>query len=410
MSEKLCIHKSLPELRISGVNKADNVFIVNEIKNEKLKSFERCLLEVFGDSDKLDLHRSHSLGYNSRKVKTNLNVEKSTIELKELSIENQQQLEEDLDSGLCSANEDTENHKKISGSPTSENNQASNFQSELKLKTKEIREKIRRRDLSRLNTNKSVTFKHSRNAIHGYSALDGGYFWKRRNKISYNSELNNLRSFKNTLNSRHLTKTKFDFCSEIKEEETNNTAELDEALKPESSESNTKTLMNSIESVFHKKQGHHNNSNAAVAVATAAAAATSEAINDKTLQKLIDIVIPPLIVSSNFDLTSSDNVAELSLIMHQHLNEASSGVKLDFNSLTSKQPDSEANNEIMRTCLGYLDHINKKHTKERQRQAIRNKISGVVLLALVFFVVFGLGIVMSIYLVKSLTHVIKQNN
>jgi Fe2+ transport system protein B len=165
--------------------------------------------------------------------------------------------------------------------------------------------------------------------------------------------------------------------------------------------------MNSMESIFHKKQNINPNAVAATVIATAAAAATSVPTNDETLQKLFDIVMPPLVVSTNFDLNNTEDVAELSLMMHQHLNEASSSTQRDFNSLNRKQPDIEANEHIMRTCLGYLDYINKKHTRERQIKVIRNKISGVVLLTLVFCMVFGLSIIMSIYLVKSLTGIMK---
>ena len=409
MNEKLCYYKSLPELRNHDLFNRDILFIVNEINDEKIKALDGNSLDFTEDSDKSELHRSHSLGYNSRKIKTPpkaySNCEASNIELKEVKSDNQQQLEEDLDSGLCSANEDTENHKKIQVSPSNENN----IQSELKLKAKEVCEKIRRRDLSRLNSNKSITFKHSKNnVIHGSFMVERGHFGKRRNKISY-TELNNLRSFKTKVNGRRLKKIDFDFCSEIKEEETITIA--DEVVKMEynflSVDKTTKSLMNSLESVYYKKPNLHENAAAATVIATAAAAAASVP-NDETLQKLIDIVIPPLMNSSNFDLTRTDNVA-LSLIMHQHLNEASTAVKMEFNSLNSKQPEHiEANEQIMRTCLGYLDHINKKHTRERQIQAIKNKISGIVLLTLVFLMVFGLGVIMSIYLVKSLTDIMKQ--
>ena len=404
MCEKLCNYKSLPELRKHGLLNRDTLFIVNEINDEKIKNFDGNSLDVLEDPDKYELHRSHSLGYNSRKIKTPVknysDCEVPNIELKEVQVDNQQKLEEDLDSGLCSANEDTENHKKVPVSLVDENN----LQSELKLKAKEVREKIRRRNLSR--------FKHSRNnVIHGSFMVErGGYFGKRRNKISYNSELNNLRSFKNKLNGRRLKKIDFDFCSEIKEEET--ITIVDEATKVENNhlcvDNSTKSLMNSLESIYYKNPNLHKNAVAAVNIA-AAAAASASVPNDETLQKLIDIVIPPLINSSNFDLARTDNVA-LSLIMHQHLNEASTAVKLDFNSLNSKQPEQiEANEQIMRTCLGYLDHINKKHTRELQIQAIKNKISGIVLLTVVFLMVFGLGVIMSIYLVKSLTDIMKQS-
>ena len=342
---------------------------------------------------------------------TNGNAKQLNTEIKELAIQVQQPvLEEDLDSGLCSANEDSENHKAIGVAPADENN-IGNFQSELKFKAKEIREKIRKRDFSRLNSMRSSTFKYSKNnVIHGSLLSERGFYLKRRTKVFYKSELNNFRSFKHKFDGHRLKKNNFEFCSEIKEEEITTVTETLDNNKSDINQLNvvefqTNSLVNSMESIFHKKAA------AATVIATAAAAAASVPTDDETLQKLMDIVMPSL--PTNFDLVKTENVAEIkneTLLMHQHLNETSSAVKMDFNSLNKKNPDIEANENIMRTCLGYLDYINKKHTRQRQLQVIRNKISGVVLLTLVFVLVFGLGVIMSIYLVKSLTGVMKSNS
>lgn len=62
----------------------------------------------------------------------------------------------------------------------------------------------------------------------------------------------------------------------------------------------------------------------------------------------------------------------------------------------------QINDQIMRTCMGYLDYVNKKHNKERHIQKVRNKISGFVLLTLVFLMIFSLGLVMSVFLTKAI--------
>lgn len=51
--------------------------------------------------------------------------------------------------------------------------------------------------------------------------------------------------------------------------------------------------------------------------------------------------------------------------------------------------------------MGYLDYINKKHNRERRIQIIRNKVSGFVLLTIVFMLILGLTLVMTIFLARA---------
>jgi hypothetical protein len=59
--------------------------------------------------------------------------------------------------------------------------------------------------------------------------------------------------------------------------------------------------------------------------------------------------------------------------------------------------------------MGYLDYINKKHIRERRVQAIRNKISGFVMLTVVFLLILTLALIMAFCLTKALTKIIKKN-
>jgi hypothetical protein len=64
------------------------------------------------------------------------------------------------------------------------------------------------------------------------------------------------------------------------------------------------------------------------------------------------------------------------------------------------------NEQIMRTCMGYLDFIKTKHVKQRRLQAIKNKISGFILLTVLFLFLIALGLVMAISLTKTISKVI----
>lgn len=58
--------------------------------------------------------------------------------------------------------------------------------------------------------------------------------------------------------------------------------------------------------------------------------------------------------------------------------------------------------------MGYLDYINKKHSRERRIQIIRNKVSGFVLLTIVFMLIFGLTLVMTFFLARAFTKMLKK--
>lgn len=58
--------------------------------------------------------------------------------------------------------------------------------------------------------------------------------------------------------------------------------------------------------------------------------------------------------------------------------------------------------------MGYLDYINKKHSRERRMQIMRNKVSGFVLLTIVFLLIFGLSLVMTFFLARAFTKMLKK--
>lgn len=94
--------------------------------------------------------------------------------------------------------------------------------------------------------------------------------------------------------------------------------------------------------------------------------------NVDSIQKLIEIVIPPLLMSSDFNLNQEK-------------------------SLTSTNTN-QTNELILQKCLIHLDNLKEKHLKDRKIKIIQHKISGFVLLTIVFIVVFFLACSMSIYL------------
>lgn len=186
-------------------------------------------------------------------------------------------------------------------------------------------------------------------------------------------------------------------------------------------------ILNSLEYLINNSKSNFNTKLAIANIAAAAAISESEQSNSNTgeaaLQTLImDLVVPPHAVSSQFDLssTASTDPIDFSLIyQHQMANDNLNNLSLP---LGSKQPvdynnnfnnsfntKKQINEQIMRTCMGYLDYLNKKHSKERRIQTIRNKISGFVLLTIVFLMIFGLALVMAFFLTKSLTKMITQN-
>lgn len=179
--------------------------------------------------------------------------------------------------------------------------------------------------------------------------------------------------------------------------------------------------------------------NTKLAIANIAAAAAQSDLdenfnfsssNHTLLQTLLmDLMAPPIAVSSQFDLSSTASTepvdVDISLIyQHQVTNESVTASNLNNTQISgSKQVElnqtfnnsfntnfvalnnnkKQVNDQIMRTCMGYLDYINKKHTRERQIQTIRNKISGFILLTLVFLMIFGLALVMTFCLTKIIT-------
>lgn len=60
--------------------------------------------------------------------------------------------------------------------------------------------------------------------------------------------------------------------------------------------------------------------------------------------------------------------------------------------------------------MGYLDYINKKHNRERRIQFIRNKVSGFVLLTIVFLLILGLALIMTFVLGRALTKMFKKSS
>ncbi|CAF0919779.1 unnamed protein product [Brachionus calyciflorus] len=139
---------------------------------------------------------------------------------------------------------------------------------------------------------------------------------------------------------------------------------------------------------------------------------------------LIDLIQPPLAVSSQFDLSSTastDHIdIDLSMVYQNQgdnlLNntQISSSKQMDINQTFNNSLNSnylnankkQINDQIMRTCMGYLDYINKKHTRERRIQTIRNKISGFILLTTVFLLIFGLAMLV----LFSLTNVLAKTD
>lgn len=163
---------------------------------------------------------------------------------------------------------------------------------------------------------------------------------------------------------------------------------------------------------------------------------------------LMELVSPPLAaVSSQFDLSSAEscepvagvelqfnlqnqlnsenNLANNSNSVYNKLPVDSSSFNLNgnstnvntnsntntignVNSTNSANSKKQLNEQIMRACMGYLDYINKKHNRERRIQIIRNKISGFVLLTLVFLLIFGLALVMTFCIGKAFSKMLNK--
>jgi hypothetical protein len=204
---------------------------------------------------------------------------------------------------------------------------------------------------------------------------------------------------------------------------------------------NKTNLLTSLEYLMNNSKSNVFNTTVAIAnIAAAASAAASVDSNlvandtETALQNFfMDLVIP------NVDPSSVNDTSDLTLIYQQHFiensnllaptNQSSAGLSgvcnsdgagltniqelhsSNFNLNNSNANDQMANinSQIMRTCMSYLDYINKKHNKERKTQERRNKISGFVLLTLVFLMIFGLGLIMFYCLTDALAHILKKS-
>jgi hypothetical protein len=215
----------------------------------------------------------------------------------------------------------------------------------------------------------------------------------------------------------------------------NNTAPV---INLTNNEPNTKAqILTSLEYLMNNSKSNVFNTTVAIAnIAAAAAASESNLITSDTEAALqnffMDLVIPNVDLNNN----ASNETNDLALIWHQqHLAENSSSNCLNNNNnninsnnnnnndgtsaiqelnssvynLNNNMNNKQTNEQIMRTCMGYLDYINKKHIKERRTQIIRNKISGFVLLTLVFLLVLSLGLIMIYCLTDALAHIIKTH-
>ena len=207
-------------------------------------------------------------------------------------------------------------------------------------------------------------------------------------------------------------------------------------------------ILASLEYLINNSKGNLNTKIAIANIAAAAAVTDSDDMNnDNVLQTLLmDLMVPPLAVSSQLDLssTASTDANDLSLIYQINNNESlvnlqnnkqfelntsnlNTIVNLNSNSATiingsntntnfnacyqTPMPSfnkKQINEQIMRTCMGYLDFINQKHTRERRLQTIKNKISGFVMLTIVFLVIFGLAMIMTFFITNALTNIIKK--
>ena len=193
-------------------------------------------------------------------------------------------------------------------------------------------------------------------------------------------------------------------------------------------------LLTSLEYLMNNSKGNVFNTTVAIANIAAAASGLENSTNNNDTTEtalqtlLIDLVMPT--ASSQFDIpsTASDPI-ELSLFYQQQLdnqvattqtNTLLAGFKQDLNnsnfnfasmnnSTQLHSSNKQTNDQIMRTCMGYLDYINKKHNKERRLQIIKNKISGFILLTIVFLMVFGLAMIMTFFLTNAITKIIKTS-
>jgi hypothetical protein len=184
-------------------------------------------------------------------------------------------------------------------------------------------------------------------------------------------------------------------------------------------------MLASLEYLINQSKSSQLNFNTKLAIANIAAAMspaetnldTANLINtnanesDMILQSLLaDLMIPPtapVAANSQFDLNSTASnealgpTTDLPALLYQQPQYLVNNNMAGF-SLAAGINNQQINDQIMRTCMGYLDYINKKHTKERHIQKVRNKISGFVLLTLVFLMIVALCLVMFFFLTKTI--------
>ncbi|RNA28928.1 hypothetical protein BpHYR1_004675 [Brachionus plicatilis] len=150
------------------------------------------------------------------------------------------------------------------------------------------------------------------------------------------------------------------------------------------------------------------NTNSTIANIASAAAADSDqdpsSKGQNFLETLMDLMQPPLTITSQFDLssTASNDPVDVDFRPCQKIQAGLN--QMDQGGGTNQK--KQVNDQIMMNCLDYLDYINKKHNHDRHIQIIRNKISGFILLTGVFLIVFSLAILVF----YSMTHVIAKSS
>jgi hypothetical protein len=203
----------------------------------------------------------------------------------------------------------------------------------------------------------------------------------------------------------------------------------------------TANILVSLEYLINQSKSSNLNFNTKLAIANIAAVLNNnpsnesflgdrDSSNDNLLKTLLmDLMAPPA-ATSQFDLNSTASNEQLDLsVINPNLNEFSlvnnnnrlnapgifniNGSNAGLPGATSigctSVNEKQINEQIMRTCMGYLENVNDKHNKDRRIQKMRNKISGFVFLTLVFLLIIGLGLIMFIFLTTSLTRIFQKS-
>lgn len=157
-----------------------------------------------------------------------------------------------------------------------------------------------------------------------------------------------------------------------------------------------------------KNQKNFSTNSTIANIATAAAANSDQdpsCQSQNFLETLMDLMQPPLAITSQFDLSSNASNDPIDFELTRPCQKFQVESALIDNSSTLNQK-KQVNDQIMMNCLDYLDYINKKHNHDRHIQIIRNKISGFILLTGVFMIIFSLAILVF----YSMSHVIAKSN